>query len=349
VSRSTLAYANEHRPAEVYEAYFYFMYDRLSRLMSPKARRKFGLKNPFRIVDSTTIQLCFTAFDWAHYRTNKGAMKIHLGLDGETHLPGWATITIGKTHDVKALRKLDDSTFLPKGSIVALDRGYIDYDRFRKWCENGISFVTRAKDNMAFRVLENREVPALVGRPRTAELAGNPRSRVLSDQIVQLSGKQSFEKCPDNLRLVRYWDEDGKREFTFLTNNMKLAPVTIAKLYKERWNIESFFKCLKQNTIVKSFLGTSFNAVKTQIWISLISVMLMKYLKCLCAEGWTLSNFLDMVRLYLMKRVNLLALIERLSEPERPPPSRGGWSTASSDRTGMGPVIWDSTSDIATR
>ena len=234
MSKSTLAYANEHRPAEFYEALFKATYARLSSLMQPESSRKFQFKNPLRIVDSTTIDLCLETYDWALYKRTKGAVKLHLGLDGETHLPGWAYISNGKMADVKALPLIDDSTFLPKGSIVALDRGYIDFAHFHRWCDRGVYFVTRAKDNRAYTVVESRDVPAPVGRPQTTGEDAKPRSKVLEDLIIQLSGKQSFAKCPDNLRIVKYWDEDGKREFSFLTNNMKLAAVTIARIYKER-------------------------------------------------------------------------------------------------------------------
>jgi putative transposase len=226
--------------------------------------------------------------------------------------------------DVKVLPMLDDSAFLPKGAIIVLDRGYIDFAHFHRWCDKGIYFVTRAKANMAYEVVEERAVPAPVGRPVTTDREDiQPKSRVLSDRIIKLTGKQSIEKCPDNLRLVSYWDEQDKREFTFLTNNFKFSPITIAKIYKERWAIETFFKCLKQKMKVKSFMGTSFNAVKTQIWISLICLMLMMYLKYLSAKNWALSNFLAIVRLYLTSHVDLLALIENL-ETWRSPPLIGG-------------------------
>lgn len=324
VPKSTLAKANELRPAEMYEALFYRMYGRLSSQIQPDAHRKFHFKNPLRLVDSTTINLCHEMFEWAKYKANKGAVKLHMGLDGETHLPGWAFISNGKMADVKAIPLLEASTFLPKGSIAAFDRGYVDSSLFHRWTERGITFVTRPKENMAFRVVENRDVPLPVGRPQTPGTPDKPRSKVLGDQIIQFTGKQSFAKCPDNLRLVRYWDEEGKREFAYLTNNMKLSPVTIAQIYKERWAIESFFKCLKQNMIVKSFLGCTENAVKTQLWISLISLMLMMHLKFLCAKGWALSNFLAMVRLYLTAHVNLLSLIKHLNEPKKPPPMQEG-------------------------
>jgi hypothetical protein len=324
VAKSTLACANEKRPAKMFEELFYKTCDRLSRLMRPGSTRRFKFKSPLRLVDSTTIELCLQMYDWALYKTAKGAVKPRLGLDGETRLPGWAFISTGKMADVKALPLLDDSSFLPRGSIVVLDRGYIDYDRFHRWCLSGVDFVTRAKDNMAFDVLESRGLAAPVGRPQATGQDAKPRSRVLADLIIRLSGKSSFEKCPDTLRMVRYWDEDGKREFAFLTSNMSLAAGTIARICKERWAIESFFKCLKQNMVVKSFLGTSFNAVMTQIWISLITLMLMRHLKFLCAEGWALSVFLSIVRLTLMTHVNLLGLIEHLADKGRPPPILAG-------------------------
>jgi hypothetical protein len=320
---ASLSYALQHRDPIVFEEFFYHSYKIFSNVMpTSPGQKQFSFKNPLFAIDSTIIALCLSLYDWAQYRTGKGAVKLHTMLNNRNHLPCWAMITEGKTHDVNALPHLDDHEELTRGAILLIDRGYIDYEQFRVWNDKGIFFITRTKKNMSFEVVAERPVPAPVGRPPAAPEAVTPKSRVLSDTIV-LCSKDSRSKYPGRLRLVRFLDLEENREYEFLTNNFKLAAITIANCYKERWSIETFFRSIKQNMIVKSFLGTSYNAVASQLWTALISIMLLKYLQFLSRQAWSLSGFISLVRLYLTVHVDMLALIKSLhvgEGEERPPP-----------------------------
>jgi hypothetical protein len=289
--RSTLAYANKHRPWEVYEDVFYSVLGRCGALAATKGR-KFRFKNPLRSLDATVIDLCVKVFDWARFRRTKGAIKLHLQLDHRGYLPCWALVTDGKTHDVKAAQGL---SFVP-GTIVAMDRGYNDYRLFAAWTEAGVFFVTRAKENMVYEVVEEREVPQ--------------RGNILSDETICLTGVGAEEKCPYPLRRIVVWDDENAREIVVLTNLFGFAASTVAAIYKERWQIELFFKALKQHLKVKTFVGTSENAVKTQIWVALISILLLKYLQLRSSWGWSLSNLAAMLRFNLLTYRDLWAWLD---------------------------------------
>lgn len=290
-ARSTLAYANEHRPWELYEEVFYSLLGQCSALAATKGRT-FRFKNPLRSLDATTIDLCLKMFDWARFRRTKGAIKLHLQLEHQGCLPCWALVTDGKTHDVKAAQRL---SFAP-GTIVAMDRGYNDYQLFAAWTEAEVFFVTRAKRNMVYEVVDEREVPR--------------RGNVLSDETIRLTGVGAEAKCPYLLRRVVVWDEDNGREIVLLSNLFHLAASTLAAIYKERWQIELFFKALKQNLKVKTFVGTSENAVKIQIWTALIAMMLLKYLQLRSSWAWSLSNLAAMLRFNLLTYRDLWAWLD---------------------------------------
>jgi len=290
-ARSTLAYANEHRPWQLYQDVFYSVLGRCGALAAAKGR-KFRFKNPLRSLDSTVIDLCLKVFDWARFRRTKGAIKLHLQLDHQGCLPCWALITDGKTHDVRPAQGLS----IAAGTIVAMDRGYNDYRLFAAWTEAGVFFVTRAKENMVYEVVEDRKVP--------------DRGSVLSDETICLTGVGAEEKCAYHLRRIVVWDEENAREIVLLTNLFHLAASTVAAIYKERWQIELFFKALKQNLKVKTFVGTSENAVKTQIWVALIAILLLKYLQMRSSWGWSLSNLAAMLRFNLLTYRDLWAWLD---------------------------------------
>jgi hypothetical protein len=297
-ARSTLAYANEHRPWQIYEDVFASVLQRCQSLAATK-KRKFRFKNPLRSLDASVIDLCLKTFDWAHFRRAKGAIKLHLQLDHQGYLPCWALVTDGKTHEVKVAQQL---SFAP-GTIVAMDRGYNDYSLFSAWTEAGVFFVTRAKENMVYEVTEEREVPN--------------QGNVLSDETIRLTGARAEEKCPHLLRRIVVWDEENAREIVLLTNLFHLAASTVAAIYKERWQIELFFKALKQNLKVKTFVGTSENAVKTQIWTALIALLLLKFLQLRSSWTWSLSNLAAMLRWILLAYRDLW---EWLDDPYPIPP-----------------------------
>jgi len=299
-NKSTLAYANEHRSADFFQDLFWAA---LSRFRGQGAlghrKAKFRFKNKLLSLDSTTISLCLSLFPWAKFRRTKGGVKLHVLLDHDDYLPLFVLFSRAKQHDVKAARLLS----LVPGSIVVMDRGYMDFVLFRRWIERGVFFVTRLKGNAAFEVIEDRELPEKRG--------------ILSDQIIRFTGYASFKKCPYPLRLVTIWDPEGERELVFLTNQLDFGSTTIAAIYKDRWEIELFFKALKQNLKVKTFVGTTENALLVQIWTALIAMLLLKWLHHLSKAGWSLSNLAAMLRMNLFTYRDLE---EWLNNPLGTPP-----------------------------
>ena len=299
-SKSNLSYANAHRPAALFEDLFWTMTDRFraqGRLGSRK--HKFRFKNKLLSLDSTTISLCLSLFPWAEFRRAKGGVKAHVLLDHDDYLPSYVLISKAKMHDAKVLALLR----LNAGSIVAMDRAYNDYRQFARWCEAGVYFVTRMKDNAVYEAVEKRAAPR--------------HRNILSDEIILLTGAQAQKKCPHPLRRTVVWDADNEREIVLLTNHLDFGATTIADIYKERWQIELFFKALKQNLRVKSFVGTSENALRIQIWTALIAMLLLKWLHHLSKAGWSLSNLASMLRLNLFTYRDLR---DWLDDPFNTPP-----------------------------
>jgi hypothetical protein len=279
--RSTLAYANEHRPWTLYQAVFDEVLKSAQTLAQERGRAPLRFKNPLYSLDATVIDLCLEVFDWARYRRTKGAVKLHLVLDHQGYLPTFAHITEGKIHEVKMAQRLN----LPCGSIVAMDRGYNDYTLFASWCEREIFFVTRMKDNAVYEVVDSLPVP--------------DGTKIRKDEMILLTGTGAQEKCPYLLRRTVVWDAEQEREIVLLSNIFQFAASTIARIYKERWKIELFFKALKQNLRVKTFVGTSANALKIQIWTALIAILLLKVLQLKSTFGWSLSNLVAILRMNL--------------------------------------------------
>jgi len=296
-SRSTLAYANEHRPWQLHRMVFEQLLAKCQTLAAsqPETRkkRKFRFKNPLMSLDATVIDLCATMFDWAKFRRTKGAIKLHLLLDHDGYLPCFGVITEGKVHDVKVAWSL---SFEP-GTVVVDDRGYTDYRLFAKWTEEQVYFVTRMKDKALYTVVEERPVP-------------HNRS-VLKDQIVFFSGSAAWGKCPYPLRRVEVWNDEKQQTLVFLTNQFGFGASTIAAIYKERWQIELFFKALKQNLKIKTFVGTSANAVKIQVWTALIAMLILRYLQLKSKFSWSLSNLVALLRMNLFTYRDLWSWLDR--------------------------------------
>jgi hypothetical protein len=295
---STLAYANQHRPWQVYETLFLLLSESLSKKLS-LGERSARLDLPKRLLslDSTVIDLCAQVFDWAKYRKTKGAVKLHLLLDHEGLLPHYAVITDGKQSDIDVARNLD----LPAGSMLVVDRGYCDYNWFASLSRKQVHFVTRLKQKANYEVLE----------ARPAEGQG-----VLADEVIYFA-RQATGEAEDLFRLVRYRDEESQREFTYLTNDLNLPATMIAAIYRERWQIELLFKALKQNLRIKSFVGTSANALKTQIWTALIALLLVRFLQLKSKLKWHLSRFIALMRQQLFVYRDLWAFLD---EPFAGPP-----------------------------
>lgn len=319
-SHSTLAYANQHRPWQVYQTLFTLVSETLSAKLSHAERTpRLRLPNRLLSLDSTVIDLCAKVFNWAKYRKAKGAVKLHLLLDHEGLLPHYAVITEGRKSDIAVARNLD----LPAGSMLVFDRGYTDYTWFAKLSREDVHFVTRLKKKASYAVVETRE----------AEGAG-----VIADEIIVFA-QHATDDNEDFFRLVSFWDEESKREFQFLTNDTELPAETIAAIYHERWKIELFFKALKQNLRIKSFVGTSANALKTQIWTALIALLLVRYLQLKSKLSWHLSRFIALLRQQLFVYRDLWTFLDQPFEgppganleDESPPPLLAALYEAAAD------------------
>jgi IS4 transposase len=252
---------------------------------------KFRFKNPLYSLDASTIDLCLSVFPWAEFRTTKGAIKLHVGLNHRGHIPEFVTITDGKVGDVTVGRSID----FPKGSIVAIDRGYNDYAWYKHLTDNEIFFVTRLKSNAKTRVIKSRHVLKAKG--------------LICDETIVFTGLYTAKKCPVPLRRIGYRDPVTGKRYVFLTNNFKLAAKTIADIYKARWDVELFFKWIKQNLKIKSFIGTSKNAVMTQIWIALCMYLLLAFIKFQSKLNKSMQQILRVLQLNLFEKRDLMALL----------------------------------------
>jgi hypothetical protein len=292
-NKSTLSYANEHRPAALFQDLFYTALNRFRQQEGLGARKgKFRFKNKLLSLDSTTISLCLELFSWAKFRRAKGGVKAHVLLDHDDYQPSFVLVTEAKTSDVRVAQNLD----LNPDSIVAFDRGYNDYALFGDWTQRGVFFVTRLKDNAAYEVLESA--------------IGPPPPNILADELIRFTSAKAAKDCPHRLRRVVVWDPVNQREIVLLTNLLHFGATTIAAIYKDRWEIELFFKALKQNLKVKSFVGTSQNALLIQIWTALIAMLLLKWLHHLSKAKWSFSNLASMLRLNLFTYRDLRRWLE---------------------------------------
>jgi hypothetical protein len=281
-NKSTLSYANAHRPDELFEDLFWVVLKRFRAQGALGAKKHtFRFKNKLLSLDSTTISLCLSVFPWAKFRRAKGGVKAHVLLDHADYMPAFVHLSEAKMHDSRALALLR----LNAGSIVAMDMAYNDYTQFARWCEAGVYFVTRMKDNAKWEPIETRDIPKY--------------RNIRADEIIQLTGVNAQVKCPHPLRRIVVWNEEKQEEIVLLTNHLDFGATTISEIYKARWQIELFFKALKQNLKIKTFVGTSENALRIQIWTALIALLLLKWLHHLSKAAWSLSNLASMLRLNL--------------------------------------------------
>lgn len=291
VARSSLAEANAKRNYQVYEKLFYSLLERCHEITP---HREFKFKNPLYSFDASIVNLCLSLFDWAKYRTTKGALKLHVLLDNRTAIPELVNITDGKVADVTMFKQINLER-LEKGSIITFDRAYIDYEWWKEINERELFFVSRTKSSQNIFV---------TGQHKNARLEKN----ILADDIVMFWSYDVIEKekYPGKLRRIKYWDNANKKELTFLTNNFKLTARQIADIYRDRWQIELFFKWIKQNLKIKTFLGTSKNAVMTQIWIAMIYYLLLAYIKFQTKFKKSLLELTRMIREVLLFRRDLI-------------------------------------------
>jgi len=294
IARTTLARLNEKQPAELYEALFHKL---LGRCKNQPGKHKFRFKNPLYSLDASALDLSIKLFPWAAHRDDTATVKLSVGINHATDIPEFVALSDGNENDMVEGRKFS----FPKGSIVAFDKGYVDYQWFGGLTKQGVSFVTRLRSKAVYRILERRPVDKQAG--------------VSSDQIIQLSSAHAIKRGAPRLRRVGYRDADTGKHYEFLTNNFALSAATIAAIYKDRWKVELFFKAIKQNLKIKAFVGTSKNAVLTQVWIAMIVYLLVAFARYSARDGWTVQRMLRVLQLNLFERKPLVNIFN----PSPPP------------------------------
>lgn len=302
--RATLSYANAHRPWELYQRVFYQL---LARCQTVAPGKRLRFKNKLLSLDATVIDLCAELFPWATFRRRKGAVKLHFTLDHDGYLPTLLVITEGKRQEGPLARL---QAYEP-GTVLVFDRAYLDLTWFARLTARSVWFVTRLKSRTDYEVLERRPIPT--------------RGPVLADEVICLRGPLSAHKYPKPLRCVTVTAPDKEAPLIFLTNHLTFGPTTIARIYKDRWQIELFFKALKQNLRVKTFVGTSANALHIQVWTALIALLLLKYLQFKSRVGWSLSNLAAFLRMNLLVYRDLWGWLDQpfTSPPAPPDPVQG--------------------------
>jgi len=288
-SKSSISYQNKNRNWELFRAYYYQLLSSLGQQAGFK-QVKFKIKSKIFLLDSTTISLCLSLFDWAKYKTAKGAVKMHTLLDFDGNLPAYVNITNGKTADNKGAYDVP----LLKGSVIVADRFYNDFSLLNIWDSKGVYFVIRHKENIQYTTIKENELPE------------NRHQHILKDEIIELKNNVSKDKYPKNLRRVAVWDDINKQTIEIITNQMTWTANTISELYKSRWQVEIFFREIKQLLHIKSFIGTSENAVMIQIWTAMITILILKFLKQIAKYKWHLSNLVAFLRINLFVKIDLL-------------------------------------------
>ena len=300
-SKSTLSYQNEHRDSTVFRECYFRLFEYIGQQVSFRQCR-FRFKIPVKLLDSTLISLCMSLYDWAHYTHTKGALKLHTLLDFNSLLPEFVHITDGKATDGKAAYEV---RIVPRCIVVA-DRGYCDFSLLNYWDSMNVFFVVRHKNNLVYRRIEERPLPE------------KRHHDILIDEIIELERPKTKDKYPKRLRRIAVFNEEHGYTVELLTNNMSLAASSIAELYKSRWEIEVFFRSLKQLFHIKSFVGTSRNAVEIQLWTALIAILIFAYLKAIAGYNWHLSNLVHSLRLNTFTKISL---DDWLNRPFSPPPN----------------------------
>lgn len=308
-SKSTISYENKHRNWELFKDYYYHLLGSLGQQARFK-QVKFKIKSKIFLLDSTTISLCLSIFDWAKYKTAKGAVKMHTLLDFDGNLPAYVNITDGKTADNKGAYDIP----LLKGSVIVADRFYNDFYLLNIWDSKGVYFVIRHKENIQYTIIKENKLPE------------NRHQHILKDEIIKLKNKSSKEKYSKRLRRVAVWDDVNEQVIELITNQMTWTANTIGELYKSRWEVEIFFRDIKQLLHIKSFIGTSQNAVMIQIWTALITILVLKALKAQSKFGWYLSNLVAFIRLNLFVKIDLQNWLDKpFQEHIEPPPKLLQW------------------------
>ncbi|NBC02086.1 MAG: IS4 family transposase [Bacteroidetes bacterium] len=303
-SRSSLSYLNKNRSYQVFQE----LYFELLSLVEPSLQRRRRYARKIRrkvfVMDSSIIPLSLGLFNWAHFRTHKGAVKLHAVLDYDTGLPHYAVISDGKTHDVSPAKNL----VFPAGSVLVVDRAYVDYKWLHDLDSNQVIFVTRLKSNADIQQVEQF-------------FTDDKHQHILSDEDIRLTGFYSSKNYPDYLRVVKVFDRENQQVLHLLTNQRSWTADTVSELYKARWDVERFFKHIKQHFRVKTFVGTSPNAVRIQMWCSMIAMLLISYLKQKARYKWNLSNLITFLRINLFVKIQLWRWVNKpvLEKVNSPP------------------------------
>ena len=305
-SKSSLSYQNGKRDWHLFQSYYFELLDKLSSIAAFK-QVKFRIKAKIYMLDSTTISLCLSLFDWAKYRKRKGAIKLHTLLDYDGCLPTYINMTDGKVNDAKAAKEIN----LPADSVVVADRAYVDFENLWRWHQGGSYFVVRLKKSIKFKRLEEKELP------------DDRHEHILVDEYIELTEEKTHKKYSKKLRRVVGWDEVNNKTIEIITNQFTWTANTISELYKARWEIEVFFKDIKQLLKIKTFLGTNPNAVLIQVWTAMITILIMKYLKATAKFGWCLSNLVAFLRINLLVKIDLNTLLDKpFNTAQEPPPKQ---------------------------
>lgn len=302
-SKSTISYQNKNRSWELFRDYYYLLLESLGQQAGFK-QVKFRIKSKIFLLDSSTVSLCLSLFDWAKYKTTKGAIKMHALLDYDGNLPAYVNITDGRTADNKGAYDIP----LIKRSVIVADRFYNDFTLLNNWDSNTVFFVIRHKENLKYNTLKELDLP------------DDRLQHIMKDEIIELANEDSKQKYKGKLRRVSVWNEENKQVIELITNQLTWSANTISELYRARWQIEIFFREIKQLLHIKSFVGTSENAVMIQIWTALITILLLKAMKAMAKYKWHLSNLVAFIRLNIFVKISLQLWLDRPFEqpPEIP-------------------------------
>ena len=309
--KSSLSYLNKHRSSDVFEELYFKLLAHLEPSLAKSRLYARRLKRKVFIMDGSIIPLSLSLFDWAKFRTTKGAVKLHAVLDYDTGLPCYAVLTDGKTSEINVAK----GTSFPAGSVLVVDRGYVDYGWLNDLDSTGVFFVTRLKTNAKIKILHTF-------------LTNDKHEHILSDEDIMLAGFYACKDYPKKLRIVKVYDEKNDKTLVIVTNNMSWTADTVSQLYKARWDVEVFFKHIKQLFSVKTFVGTSENAVRIQMWCSMIAVLLLNHLKSKAKYSWNLSNLVSFLRLNLFVKINLWEWVDNpVITKAKPPPTNDLFNT----------------------
>lgn len=302
ISRNNLSYALKNRSHKIFEESFYMLLNKFINEKGFGSDKRFKFKNPLKAIDSSTISLSLSLFDWAKFRKAKGGIKLHTLYDIQNQIPEFVYISNAKRNDMSKCFTYP----IIKNGIYTMDKGYIYFKFFQKINKIGAFFVSRTKINTKYKIIKRQKKKV---------------SSIKADWIIKITGTPQSE-YPDNLRVVRYYDKEKQTTYEYITNNFKLSAKTIANIYKARWDIELFFKSIKQHLKIKTFLGTSENAVKTQIWIALISFLLIQYIRFKTKTSYSFLSSLRLIKENILTNISLYRLLSDILKIDFSPPSK---------------------------